>query len=100
MTYTRSLVLHPDGAHSASIVCLSFSPTGTHLATGDNAGTIIIWSVETGEKLSALTDGLQVETSIAVSSLHWDMSRLRSLFIGRVAGVGEVLRDALNVRRS
>ncbi|KZV61271.1 WD40 repeat-like protein [Peniophora sp. CONT] len=100
MTYTRTISLHPEGLHDAEIVCLAFSPMGTHLATGDKGGTIIIWEVKTGKKVSVLTHTIKAEHALEVASMLWDTAQLRALFIGRTEGVGEVLPDALDAESS
>ena len=41
--------------HANEVNSLAFSPDGTLLATGDDAGRIIIWRVATGENLGTLT---------------------------------------------
>src|SRR5262249_54357213 len=38
----------PDG-HLTTVRCLSFSPDGSHLLSGSDDGTLLIWDVETGK---------------------------------------------------
>ncbi|MFL5341787.1 MAG: sigma-70 family RNA polymerase sigma factor [Gemmataceae bacterium] len=38
----------------AAIGCLAFSPDGRQIATGDYAGKVMVWNVETGEQIKSL----------------------------------------------
>jgi hypothetical protein len=45
---------HTFRGHSTEIVCLSFNPQGTVVATGSMDNTARLWDVETGECLHTL----------------------------------------------
>jgi dynein assembly factor with WDR repeat domains 1 len=45
---------HTYRGHATEIVCLSFNPHGTMIATGSMDNTSRLWDVETGECLHTL----------------------------------------------
>lgn len=44
-------------AHCASITCLAVSKDGTTLASGDDAGFLIVWEVSTGREVQSIKTG-------------------------------------------
>lgn len=62
---TKMLVAH-DG-HVSNINAITFDNSGKVIFSGDDAGRIIIWSIETQKKLRELSNGVQIN-ALAMSN--------------------------------
>lgn len=60
---------HTFRGHSTEIVCLSFNPQGTVVATGSMDNTARLWDVETGECLHTLL-GHTAEVRASSTRIH------------------------------
>ena len=62
-----SRIIHSLGGHSACVLALEWSPSGTALASGSRDGTVIVWDPVSGKQLAHLQghEG-------AVFDLAWD----------------------------
>ncbi|VDB89667.1 unnamed protein product [Peniophora sp. CBMAI 1063] len=76
--------------HNSDIITLSFSPTGSYLATGDESGHVVVWDVPSGKKETKFYPDLG-----AATALLWAPFSLRTLMIGGERGSGSVVSDVL-----
>ncbi|KZV60946.1 hypothetical protein PENSPDRAFT_693824 [Peniophora sp. CONT] len=92
MVYARAAVLASESQDSGPIDCVAISPSGSYIATGDRAGTTMIWDVAAGKKLAKFED----DHSTEIVTLMWAPYSLRTLFIGRSGGKGDIIADVLS----
>ncbi|MYF98393.1 WD40 repeat domain-containing protein, partial [Candidatus Poribacteria bacterium] len=64
---TNERMIYRKVEHAIDIKCISFSPDGNVLATGNQDGTIHLWDKVKGEHLRTLTGHTAVVTSISFS---------------------------------
>uniref|UniRef100_A0A8C5MZN3 Apoptotic protease-activating factor 1 n=1 Tax=Leptobrachium leishanense TaxID=445787 RepID=A0A8C5MZN3_9ANUR len=57
-SFTESSSLHELNGHRTCVRCCNFSPNNKYLATGDDHGEILIWSVQSGELLRQCRESL------------------------------------------
>lgn len=78
LIYEHKHILHgPDNFRHSAIECLSFNAKGTLLASGDEAGRLLVWSVASGKLLDI------IEGHSAVLSIVWTLSeRSDAIMVG------------------
>ncbi|KAF5313627.1 hypothetical protein D9611_010066 [Ephemerocybe angulata] len=65
-----------EGVHQARVKWLEFSPISPHLASGDDAGLLVVWDIRTGQAITTL--GLKG----GISVIAWDQNKRDRLFAG------------------
>jgi WD40 repeat protein len=58
-------------AHAADITVLAWSPSGRYLASGDVAGKIVVWDVDSARPL----DSRVIQPDVPLCSIGWDPNR-------------------------
>jgi WD40 repeat protein len=56
------------GPHEKEIYCIAFSPNGRFLAAGSDLATVIVWDVNSGERMALMSGGGQNRTESVVFS--------------------------------